>query len=148
MTPIFNESHLVQTRGHVVPKCAPVFVVVRRWRSSRFCFIVYNKTISVFRKLEIIVPVCINVVLFNFLDKKFFRLCAFFYTVFQLNTKTACSLVWKWFAYKSKICTVFERTNVLFLQSLQLCLIRLNVLKKIRLRLLYIFCKLLFFRPS
>ena len=93
MTPVFNESHSVQTRGRVVPKCAPVFVVVRRRRSSRFCFIVYNKTISVFRKLEIIVQVCINVVLFNFLDKKFFRLCTFFCTVFQLNTRTACSLV-------------------------------------------------------
>lgn len=74
----FNESHSVQTRRRVVPKCAPVFVVVRRWRSSRFCFIVYNKTISVFRKLEIIVPICINVVLFNFLDKKMFSTMSIF----------------------------------------------------------------------
>ena len=64
----FSTNHIQCKRGDV----SPVFVVVRRWRSSRFCFIVYNKTISVFRTLEIIVPVCINVVLFNFLDKKFF----------------------------------------------------------------------------
>ena len=85
MAPIFNESHSVQTRGRVVPKCAPVFVVVRRLRSSRFCFIVYSKTISVFSKLEIIVPVCINVVLFKFLDKKIFSTMYIF--VYSMSVK-------------------------------------------------------------
>lgn len=48
-------------------------------------FIVYNKTISVFRKLEIIVPFIIDVVVFNFLDKKFFLTMYIF--LFSISVK-------------------------------------------------------------
>ena len=76
----FSTNHIQCKRGDVLSPS------VRRSLSLyEGEFIVYNKTISVFRKLEIIVPFIINVVVFNFLDKKFFLTMYIF--LFSISVK-------------------------------------------------------------